>query len=119
MDLIDEQDRARLCLEFGQYRLKPLLEIPAITRSREQRAHVERVDRRAQQHLRDLTLDDTAGQPFGDRCFSDTGLADVKRIVLGPPAQYLNCTLDFSFTPDQRIDPTAFRLLVEIDAIRV
>src|SRR3984893_16005866 len=114
-DLIDEQDRAGLCLELGQHRLESLLEIPAIARSREQRAHVERVDRRAQQHLGDLTLDDTTGQPFGNRCFPDPRLADVERIVLGPSAQYLNRTLDFSFAPDQRIDPTAFRFLVEID----
>src|SRR3984893_547289 len=119
MDLIDEQDGAGLCLELGQHRLEPLLEIPAIARSRQQRAHVERVDRRAQQHLGNLTLNDTARQPLGNRRFPDAGLADVERIVLGPSAQYLNCTLDFGFAPDQRIDPTAFRLLVEIDAIRV
>src|SRR5262249_3320161 len=100
MELIDEQDGPRLRLEFGQHRLEPLLEIAAIARSREQRAHVERVDRSAQQYLGHLTLDDAARQPFGNRRFPYTRLADVEWIAFGASAQYLNCTLDFSFASD-------------------
>ena len=119
VDLVDEQDGAGLRLELGQHRLQPLLEIAAIARSREQRAHVERIDRRAQQYLGHLALDDAARQPFGDRRFADARLADIERVVLGPSAQDLNRALDLGFAADQRIDLAALRLLVEIDAICV
>ena len=46
VDLVDEQDRARILLEFLDDLLQPLLEIAAIAGAGEQRAHVEREDGR-------------------------------------------------------------------------
>src|SRR6185437_14246108 len=42
MNLVDEQDRVRVRLQFLQDLLQPLLEIAAIAGAREQRPHVER-----------------------------------------------------------------------------
>ena len=44
VDLVDEQDGARLVLQLGHHRLQPLLEVAAVARAGQQRAHVERVD---------------------------------------------------------------------------
>ena len=52
MDLVDEQDRVGHGFEFGHDLLQPFLEIAAIARARQQRAHVERVDHRFGQHPR-------------------------------------------------------------------
>jgi hypothetical protein len=66
----------------GHDRLQPLLEVAAIARAGEQRAHVERVDHRGQQHFGHIALDDLAREPFRDRGFADAGIAHIKRIVL-------------------------------------
>ncbi len=119
MDLVDKEDGAGLRFELGQHRLQPLLEIAAIAGAGQQRAHVERIDRRVGQHFGHLALDDPARQPLGDRGLADTGIADIERVVLRPPAQDLDRPLDFGLAPDQRVDAAALRLFVQIDAIGV
>src|SRR3546814_19574937 len=50
-DVCSSDLRVRQAFELGDDLLQPLLEIAAIARAREQRAHVERIDDRRQQHL--------------------------------------------------------------------
>ena len=119
MDLVDEQDRAGGLLELGEHRLQPLLEIAAIARAGEQRAHVEREDRRVEQHLGHLAPDDAAGEALGDRGLADPGLADIERVVLRAPAEDLDGPVDLGLAPDQRVDLAGLGLLVEVDAIGV
>jgi hypothetical protein len=84
--------------------LQPLLEVAAIARAGQQRAHVERVDGGAGQHLRHVALDDLARQALGDRGLADAGIADQQRVVLGAAAQDLDGALDLAVAADQRID---------------
>ena len=119
MDLVDEQDRAGIGLDFLHDGLQPLFEIAAIARSGEQRAHVEREHGCVRQHLRHLAAHDFARQAFSDRGLADAGVADIERVVLGPAAKHLDRPLDFLVAPDQRIDAAILGLLVEIDAIRL
>ena len=51
VDLVDEQDRVLVLLDLLHHLLQALLEIAAIARAGEQRAHVEREDRRARRAL--------------------------------------------------------------------
>ena len=44
MDFVDEEDGAFDAFQFLHHRLQPFLEIAAIARARDQRAHVERID---------------------------------------------------------------------------
>ena len=104
-------------LSSRQHGLQPLLEVAAIARAGQQRAHVERVDHRLLQHLGHLALDDLARQALGDRRLADAGLADIERVVLGAAAQHLDGALDLVLAADQRIDPALAGLLVEVDAI--
>ena len=117
MDLIDEENRAGLLLHLGEHRLQALLEIAAVLGARDQRAHVERVDRGIEQHLGHLVLDDHAREPLGDRGLADAGLADVQGIVLAPPAQDLDGALDLELAADQRIDLALARGLVEVGGV--
>src|SRR5205814_2931180 len=94
-----------------------LLEVAAVARAGQQRAHVEGEYGGVLQHVGHFAMDDAAGEPFGDRGLADTGLADVKRVVLLPPAENLNGAVDFLLATDQRIDLAFLRLLVEVDAI--
>ena len=119
MDLVDEQDRIRMRFEFLEHLLQALLEIAAIARAGEQRAHVEREHGRGRQHLRHFAVDDALGQPFRDRGLADAGLADEQRIVLLPAAQHLDGAVDLGVAADHRIDLAVARLLVEVDAIGI
>ena len=96
---------------------QPLLEVAAIAGAGQQRPHVEAVDGGAFQHLRDLVVDDLAGQPFRDRGLADARVADQQRVVLGPAAQDLDRPLDLAEAADQGVDLAVARLLVEVDAI--
>src|SRR5439155_4290055 len=94
-------------------------EIAAVARAGEERAHVERVDRRVEQDLGHLALDDAACQPLGDRGLADARLADVKRVVLCPAAEDLDRPVDLGLASDQRVDLARLGLFVEVDAIGV
>ena len=102
-------------LELVDDRLQPLLEVAAIARAGEQRAHVERVDHRGLQHVGHVALDDLARQAFGDRGLADAGIADIERVVLRPAAQDLDRAVDLGHAADQRIDLAGLGLLVEVD----
>ena len=119
MDLVDEEDRIRVVDQLLQHRLQPLLEIAAVLGSREQRAHVEHVYLAARQNLRNLALDDTAREPFGDGCLAHARLAHKEGIVLAPPAQRLDDAFDLALAADQRIDLAHQRLGVEVERIRL
>ncbi len=117
VDLVDEQDRVRMRLEFLHHRLEPLLEIAAIAGSGQKRAHVEREDRGVGQNVRRVAVDDLARQAFRDRGLAHARIAHQKRVVLAPAAQDLDAALDLVLAADQRIDPALAGLLVEVDAV--
>jgi hypothetical protein len=119
VDLVDKEDRAGLRFELGQHCFEPLLEIAAIAGAGQERSHIEGEDRRVEQDFRHFTLDDAAGEAFGDRGLADPGVADIERVVLRAAAQDLDRPLDLGLAPDQRIDLAALGLLVEVDAIGV
>ncbi len=58
MDLVDEQDRVLVLLDLLHHLLEALLEIAAIPRPGEQRAHVEGEHRRVRQNLGHVAIDD-------------------------------------------------------------
>ena len=119
VDLVDEEDGARLLLQLGDDALQPLLEIAAVLGAGDQRAHVERIDSAVGQHVGHLALDDHARQAFGNGGLADAGLADVQRIVLAAAAQDLDGAFHLERAADQRIDLAVLRELVEIGGVLV
>ena len=117
MDFIDEQDRVGMGFKFRHHRLEPFLEIAAIASTGEQGPHIERENRRPEQHFRHIVFDDAFGQTFGNCGFTHARVPDIKRIVLGPAAQDLNGTLDFEVASDQRINLAGLGLFVEVGAV--
>ncbi len=117
MDLVNEQDRAFQAFELLYDGFQALLEIAAIARAGDERAHVERIDDVAAQNLRHFALDDLAREAFGDGGLADAGIADEQRIVLLAAAKDLDRALDLALAPDQRIDAAGLRLFVQIHAI--
>src|SRR6185503_17833628 len=114
VDLVDEQDRAGPLLEPCDDALQALLEVAAILRACDQRAHVERVDRALPQDVRHLAFDDEAREAFGERSLADAGFADEQRVVLAATTQDLHGTLDLELPSDQRIDLAGLGLRIEV-----
>ena len=117
VDLVDEEDGVRPGFERLDHLLDPLLEIAAVARAGEQRAHIQRVDHRVFEDLWHLVFDDLAGQTLGDGRLADARITHQKRVVLAPAAQHLDAALHLVSAPDQRIDSALARLSVQIDAI--
>src|SRR5690606_27482894 len=114
MDLVDEQDRARLLLQRRDDALQPLLEIAAVLRARDQSTHVERVDRAMRERIGHLALDDQPRETLGERGLADAGLAHEQRIVLAAAAKDLHRPLDLELAADQRVDAARRGLRVQI-----
>ena len=103
--LVDEQDdRAFGRGDLRQHGLQPLLELAAIFRAGDQRAHVERHQLLVLQRLGHVAIDDAQRQAFGDGGLADARLADQQRVVLGAPRQDLDGAADFLVAADHRIE---------------
>src|SRR6185312_11349661 len=117
MDLVDEQDGARLFLQLRDDALQALFEIAAIFRAGDQRAHIERIDGAIRQHLRHLALHDETREALGDRGLADAGFTDIQRVVLAAAAQDLDRALYLQLAADEWIDPPVLRHEIEIRGV--
>ena len=105
MHLVDEQDdRALGGGDLVQHRLQPLLELAAVFRAGDQRAHVERHQLLVLQALRHVAVDDAQGQALDDGGLADAGLADQHGVVLGAARQHLDGAADLLVAADHRVE---------------
>src|SRR5215213_7230250 len=104
MDLIDEEDRVLFLREPLEHLLDTLLEVATISRARDQRTEVERVDLRRPQHLRYQAVMNPERQPLSQSGLADPRLTHQQRVVLASPAQHLNHPLEFVCPANERID---------------
>src|SRR5699024_8676271 len=80
VDLIDEQDDVAALVDLLEDLLQALLEVTAVTGTRDQGTQVEGVDLLILQGLRDLAVDDVQGQALDDGGLTHTGLTDGDRL---------------------------------------
>ncbi len=97
-----------------EHLLDALFEVAAVAGARDQRAQIERVDRGSLQRVGHVALVDAQRQPLRERGLPHARLADQERVVLAAPAQHLHHPLDLGGTADERIDPAAGRLGVQV-----
>ena len=118
VNLVDEEQNLALAggdlLHDG---FQTLFELALILGARDQGSHVERVDRLRFQVLGNVAVDDPAGDALGDGGLADTGFADEDRVVLRAPRKDLQHAADLLVTPDDRVEFSRARLLVEVDGI--
>ena len=115
---VDEQDHAALGRDhLVQHRLQPLLELAAIFRAGDQRAHVERQQLLVAQRLGHVAVDDAQRQALDDRGLADAGLADQHRVVLGSARQHLDGAPDLFVAADDRIELAGARGLGEVAGV--
>ena len=101
----------------GQHGLEPLLELAAILRAGDQRAHVEGEQLLVLEALGHVAVDDAQRQALDDRGLADAGLADQHRVVLGAPGQDLDGAADLLVAADHRVELAVARRLGEVAGI--
>ncbi len=118
MYLIDEEDD--LSVAFGDFlydAFKPLLEFALIFRAGNQRTHIEGEHLAVLEILRDLSVDYLGRDAFGYGRLAHTRLADEDRVVFRAPAQYLKHAPYLLVPPDDGIEFSFCRSLVEVYGI--
>ena len=102
---VDEQDDLPLgALYFVEHRLEPFLELAAVLRAGDERAHVERHQRAALEAVGHVAIGDTQREAFGDRGLAGPGFADERGIVLGSARENLHGAADFLVAADHRVE---------------
>ena len=114
VDLVDEQDVLGLGDDPVDHRLEPLLEVAPVAGSGQKRPHVQGVDRDLGDQLGHVALVNGERKPLDDRRLADARVADQDRVVLAPPGQGLAQDPDFVEPPDQGIDRSLGRTLVQV-----
>ena len=113
----EQQDPALGRLDLGEHRLQPLLELAAVLRACDERAHVERKDRLVLQALGDVRAQDPLREPLDDRGLADAGVADEHGVVLRLARQDLDDAADLGVAPDDRVQQACARLGDEVAAV--
>ncbi len=103
--------------DFLQHRLQALLELAAIFRAGDERAHVEGEQLLVLEALRHVAVDDAQRQALDDRRLADAGLADQHRVVLRAPRQDLDRAADLLVAADHRVELAVARRLGEVAGI--
>ena len=106
--------RPSAALTSCEHRLQALLELAAVLRARDQRAHVEREDGLVLEPLGHVAAHDALGEPLDDRGLADAGIADQHRVVLGLAREDLDHAPDLLVAADDRVELAAARLGDEV-----
>ena len=104
VDLVNEQDDVPAVFNLLEDLLHSLLEIAAVTRSRNHGAKVQGVDLLVAQSLGNVSTHDGLSQALDTSRLTDAGLTNKNRVILGAPAQHHHNPLDFPLTPDNRVE---------------
>src|SRR2546428_8032803 len=116
MQLVDEEHHLATGADFIEDLLQALFDFAAVLGAGDERAHVEREHALSTQRLGDVAEHDLLGQSLGDRGLADAGLADQRRVVLGPAGQDLDDPLDLRLTADHRVERVLRRQVGEVTA---
>src|SRR5438876_2972143 len=116
VQLVDEEHHLATGPDFIEDLLQALFELAAVLGAGDERAHVEREHPLAAQRLGDVAEHDLLGQAFGNRSLADAGLADQRRVVLGPAGQDLDDPLDLGLAADHRDEGVLGRQVRQVAA---
>ena len=114
--LIYEKNDLAVAVDHFLYdSLEPLFEFSLILGTGYQGSKIERVDLLGLQIFRNVAVYDILGNPFGYGSLAHTRFADQNRIVLRPPAQYLEDPPYFLVPADDRVEFSLRGPFVKVD----
>jgi hypothetical protein len=118
VQFVDEQHDLSLGLgDLLEHRLQSLFELSPVLRARHERTHIERKNLLVLEAFRNVTADDSLGQPLDDGRLADAGLANKDRVVLGTARQHLDDPAHFLVASNHRIQLALAGKLGEIAPI--
>ena len=116
MSLVDkENDRLRRCLDLGNDRFEPVLELAFHPRPGLQKTQVERAHRYALQGFGDVARHDPKSKPLDDGRLADSRLAGQDRVVLSPAGKDIDDLANLKIAADDRIDVSLASAVGEIN----
>ena len=114
VDLVDEQDDIAARADLLEDLLQTLLEVAAVTRTRDQRPHVKAVDLLILDGLRHVAVHDRLGEALNDRGLTDAGFTDQDRVVLRAAREDLHDALHLDATTDDGVQLVLARSLRQV-----
>jgi hypothetical protein len=118
VQLVDEQDDLAFLLgEVVEHALQALLELAAELGAGDQRAHVERQDALALEHLGHFAVDDALREAFDNRGLAHARLADEHGVVLGAAGEHLDGAADLVIAADHRVELARRGTRGEVDGV--
>ena len=118
VNLIDEEDDLTVAFDhFLYHSLQSLLELALILGSRDERAHVQGIYLPVLQVLRDLPVNNLAGNSFGDGCLTHTRFTYKNRVVLGPARKNLQDPSYLVVPAYHRVELSFCSELIEVHCI--
>ena len=118
MHFVDEQDDAASGRgDLVEHALQALLELAAIFRASNERAHIEREQLLVADRFRHVAVDDAQSEAFDDCRLANAGLADQHGIVLGSTRQHLDGAANLLVAANHRIElarPRRFREVARV-----
>ena len=117
MHLIHKENDIPVRDDFGNNGLDPLLKFSPVFGPGHDPGQIQGQQPFAPDRFRDAPFHDPPGQAFHNGGFADTGLAHQAGIVLGPPAEDLNHTIDLALPADDRVQLIAGRQVRQIPAV--
>ena len=117
VDFVDEEDGARLLVQFREHALQALFKVAAVLGAGNERAHVQGPNGAVRKHIRHFAFGDETREAFGNSRFAHARLAHVERVVLAATAENFDGALHLKLTPDERVDTAFGGELVEVGAV--
>ena len=105
MHLVDKEQYLALGLcDLIQHTLETFLELAAELRTRDQCAHVKRVESLVLQRLGHIPRHDTAGKPLDNRRLADARLTDEHRVILRTARENFNRAANLLVASDHGVE---------------
>ncbi len=118
VQLVDEEHDFTLGIDdFLEHGLEAILELTAVLRAGDERAHVEGDDALLLEPFGHVAAHDALRQAFDDGGLADAGLADQDGIVLGASREHLDDATDFLVASDHRVELALAGELGEVAAV--
>ena len=105
VQLVDEQDDLALGIrDLLEHGLQAVLELAAVLRAGDERAHVKREHALAEEPLGHVAIDDSLCEPLDDGGLAHAGFTDEHGVVLGAARQHLDDTAYLLIPADDRVE---------------
>ncbi len=103
MQFVDKQNYITGLNSLINALLQPLFKLASVFGTGKHAGQIQRDQPHTLHDIRDIAVGDFLSNALGNGCFTNSGLTNQHRVILGPAAEYLLNPVYFLFTADNRI----------------